>query len=70
MLQIDWVTSIKKVQSAYSISYCSFLGELKEEKKLDKKDQSSVGNESKQTDGKDNILLYFVTNFYMRSIVS
>ncbi|XP_064908147.1 dual specificity calcium/calmodulin-dependent 3',5'-cyclic nucleotide phosphodiesterase 1C isoform X6 [Columba livia] len=26
-------------------------GELKEEKKLDKKDQSSVGNESKQTDG-------------------
>lgn len=70
MLQFDWVTSINKLQSAYSISYCFFLGELKEENKLDKKDQSSVGDESKQTDGKGNILLYFVTHFYMQPIVS
>ncbi|NXX50478.1 PDE1C phosphodiesterase, partial [Tricholaema leucomelas] len=34
--------------------------ELKEDNKLDKKDQSSVGDESKKTDGKDIILLLFL----------
>ncbi|KAF1444356.1 Calcium/calmodulin-dependent 3',5'-cyclic nucleotide phosphodiesterase 1C, partial [Spheniscus mendiculus] len=33
--------------------------ELKEDNKLDKKDQSSVGDESKKRDGKGNILLHF-----------
>lgn len=52
------------------MSNCFFLGELKEDNKLDKKDQSSVGDESKKRDGKGNILLHFVTHFYMQSIVS
>lgn len=40
-------------------SYCLFLGELKEGNKLDRTNKFSVGDESKKTDGKDNILLHF-----------
>lgn len=51
-------------------SYCFFLGELKEDNKLDRKDKFTVGDESKKTDGKDNILLHFDSHFYMQSIFS
>lgn len=41
------------------VSYCFFLGELKEDNKLNREDMFSMGDESKKTDGKDNILLHF-----------
>lgn len=41
------------------VSSCFFLGKLKEDNKLDRKDKFGVGDESKKTDGKDNILLHF-----------
>lgn len=45
------------------VSSCFFLGKLKEDNKLDRKDKFGVGDESKKTDGKDNILLHFWHSF-------
>lgn len=45
--------------NAHSIPSFFILGEIKDDSMADKKDQSSVGNESKKTDGKD-LLFCFV----------